>query len=149
MPRNSFRVWSGWGFSHQPRVAHRSPPCKFLSSFFCKCILQAAIDFAECVKCQPRFSPRSPPCDFFFYKCILQGAIDFAERRKRSWKRGAEYRTFFGVAGFAPNPNFEQPFRHQPSVAHRSPPRSFCSDAICLILRRCGSGVAERGRLCT
>jgi len=27
----------------QPLVAHRSPPC----IFFCKCILQAAIDFAE------------------------------------------------------------------------------------------------------
>jgi len=30
-------------FSHQPLVAHRSPPC----SFFCKCILHSAIDFAE------------------------------------------------------------------------------------------------------
>jgi len=32
--------------------------------------------------CQPRISPRSPPCKFFssfFYKCDLQGAIDFAE----------------------------------------------------------------------
>jgi len=30
--------------------------------------------------CKPRFSPRSPPCSFF-YTCILQGAIDFAEVR--------------------------------------------------------------------
>ena len=46
----------------------------------------------------------------FFYKCILQGAIDFAELRMRSWSSGAnggaECRTFFGVAGFAPKPNF-------------------------------------------
>ena len=31
-------------FRCQPLVAHRSPPC----SFFYKCILQGAIDFAEC-----------------------------------------------------------------------------------------------------
>jgi len=50
--------------------------------------------------CQPRVPPRNPPCSFFFYKCIPQGAIDFAERN--SGVRGAECRTFFGVAGFAP-----------------------------------------------
>jgi len=51
----------------------------------------------------------SPPRSFFC-KCILQAAIDFAEWRKRGWRRGAERRTFFGVAGFAPDPNFEQTF---------------------------------------
>jgi len=30
----------------KPRVPHRSPPRKFLSSFFCKCNLRTAIDFA-------------------------------------------------------------------------------------------------------
>jgi len=53
-------------------------------------------------------------------------------------ERGAECRTFFGVAGFAPKPNFEQ-------WSHRSPPCNFFSaSAFCklqLILRRCGSGV--------
>jgi len=43
---------------------------------------------------QPRISPRSPPCSFF-YNCILQAAIDFAEVRWRSCG-----------AGFAPEPNF-------------------------------------------
>jgi len=55
------------GFMCQPHLAHRSPPRKFLSSFF--------------------------------YKCILQGAIDFAALR---WRSGVG-----GVAGFAPEPNFE------------------------------------------
>jgi len=31
---------------HHPCFSHRSPPCSFFGSFFCKCILQAAIDFA-------------------------------------------------------------------------------------------------------
>ncbi|MGB7533041.1 MAG: hypothetical protein WA977_08740 [Halobacteriota archaeon] len=35
--------WLGLGFKHQPRVPPRSPPC----SFFYRCILQGAIDFAE------------------------------------------------------------------------------------------------------
>ena len=35
----------------------------------------------------------------------LQGAVDFAEWRMRSWRRGAECSAFFGVAGFAPEPN--------------------------------------------
>jgi hypothetical protein len=46
----------------------------------------------------------------FFCKCILQGAIDFAELRMRRSGRGAnggaKYRTLFGVASFAPKPNF-------------------------------------------
>jgi len=40
----------------------------------------------------------------------LQGAIDFAEAAEAAlWSGangGAECRTFFGVAGFAPKPNF-------------------------------------------
>jgi hypothetical protein len=44
----------------------------------------------------------------FFCNCILQGAIDFAEMRKRSWSSGAKCSTLFGVAGFAPNSNFER-----------------------------------------
>ncbi|MGB7531446.1 MAG: hypothetical protein WA977_00505 [Halobacteriota archaeon] len=88
----------------QPRAAHRSPPC----SFFCKCILRTAIDFAEwrmrswwrgaernaarysawlalhlsltfsILLVQPLVALRSPPRSFFC-TCILQGAIDFAE----------------------------------------------------------------------
>jgi hypothetical protein len=65
------------------------------------------------VRHQPRVAHRSPPCSFF-YKCILQGAIDFAELRNaelEAWSEcGAECRTLFGVAGFAPDPNFEQTF---------------------------------------
>ncbi|MGB7532839.1 MAG: hypothetical protein WA977_07670 [Halobacteriota archaeon] len=33
--------WGSQDFMCQPRIAHRSPPCKF-----CDCNLQAAIDFA-------------------------------------------------------------------------------------------------------
>jgi len=46
------------------------------------------------------------------------------------------------------NFNFQQTFRHQPLVAHRSPPHKFLGVAICLILRSCGCGVVGRGRLC-
>jgi len=51
-----------------------------------------------------------PTTQLFSCKCILQGAIDFAVMRMRSGvgaavaNGGAECRTFFGVAGFAPNP---------------------------------------------
>jgi len=57
----------------------------------------------------PRISPRNPPPQNF-QRLQLQGAIDFAALRMRSWRRGAnggaECRTFFGVAGFAPKPTF-------------------------------------------
>jgi len=39
---SSFRDGVVWAFSHQPHLAHRSPPCKF----FGECNLQGAIDFA-------------------------------------------------------------------------------------------------------
>ena len=42
----------------------------------------------------------------FFYKCILQTAIDFAEAAVAEQMVELKYRTFFGVAGFAPKPNF-------------------------------------------
>jgi len=42
----------------------------------------------------------------FSASAICEGAIDFAVLRMRGWRRGAECRTFFGVAGFAPKPNF-------------------------------------------
>jgi len=74
MPRNFIPWWEGWGWGvrHQPRISHRNTPCSF------------------------------------FYKCILQAAIDFAERNSgvRGANGGAECRTFCGVAGFAPKPNF-------------------------------------------
>jgi len=44
-----------------------------------------------------------------------------------------ECRTFFGVAGFAPEPNFEQ-------WSHRSPPRSF----FCKCILRTAIDFAER-----
>jgi len=37
----------------------------------------------------------------------------------------------------------------QPHVAHRSLPHKFLGDAICLILRSCGCGVAGRGAECS
>jgi len=109
-------------------MAYRVLHCgtaKFLAAFSAMQV-QGAIDFAalrcgvggdseairrEGFKCQPRFSPRNTPRNFFC-KCILQAAIDFAEAAdaERSWSSGAnggaECRTFFGVAGFAPKPNF-------------------------------------------
>ena len=59
-----------WCFKCQPHLPPRSPPRKSLSSFFCNCILQAAIDFAGVRK--HRSLPRK------FCACILQNAIDFA-----------------------------------------------------------------------
>jgi len=58
-------------------------------------------------KRQPRIPPRNPPRTFF-YKCILQAAIDFAEAAEAELelRSGMECRTFFGVAGFAHEPNF-------------------------------------------
>jgi hypothetical protein len=108
----------------QPRISPRSPLCKFLAAFsasaFCKvqlilrsCLssqgkawqaLRLSLTFSRLLVYQPRFSPRNPPCSFF-YKCILRGAIDFAVLRSEA-NGGAECRTFFGVACFAPKPNF-------------------------------------------
>ena len=122
-----------------PRVPHRSPPCKFLSSFFCKCILQGAIGFAERRKRSGGANGwageytdgriLSSPIFFseIFGECNL---LDFAELRMRSWRRGAECSAFFGIAGFAPTPNFERTFRCKPRVAHRSPPRKFFCKCI-------------------
>ncbi|MGB7533982.1 MAG: hypothetical protein WA977_13570 [Halobacteriota archaeon] len=95
----------------QPRVPHRSPPRKFLGVAICLILRCCGSGVAELeawsgVEC--RVAHRSPPRRFFS-KCILQGAIDFAEAAdaKRSCGvRGAECCTFFGVACFAPNPNF-------------------------------------------
>jgi len=47
MHPNSFGCGADGAFMRQPRVAHRSPPCKFFSRFFGDCNLQNAIDFAE------------------------------------------------------------------------------------------------------
>jgi len=124
-------------------MAHRSPPCKFFSSFFYKCNLQGATDFAELGKRSWRHGAEwwsgmphvlrrgtsQPTMQIFkriFGKCNLRSAIDFAELRKRS--SGAN-----GWAGeytdgrILSSPNFFS--------------ANFSATAICLILRSCGCGV--------
>ena len=86
--------------------------CKIFSSFFYKCILQGAIDFAE-----------------------------VRERSWSSGANGgAECSTFFGVAGFALSLTFSRLLCANPAshlAAHRA---NFLAGAICLILRSCGCG---------
>jgi len=48
----------------------------------------------------------------------------------RGVKAWSECPAFFGVAGFAPTPNFEQTFSCNARVAPRSPPCSFCYKCI-------------------
>jgi len=69
----------------------------------------------------------------------------------RGWRRGAECRTFFGVVGFAPEPNFEQTFSANPTyhpAAHHAP---FSASAFCKVqlILRSGSGVEMRGAECS
>ena len=85
----------------------REPPRSFLSSFFCKCILQGAIDFAE-VRSEAELEAwpalhisLSFSCGYIaphhaaFSTCILQGAIDFAERS--SGVRSAELEAWLAL----------------------------------------------------
>jgi hypothetical protein len=142
-----------------PRISHRNPPCKFLSSFFCNCILQAAIDFAE-VRSEAELEAwpalhisLSFSCGYIathhaaFSTCILQGAIDFAERRKRSWSSGAngvaECRTLFGVAGFACTKigKLLYPFMHS---NFRQASFKSCRQFARFLKQRCARSISKR-----
>ena len=100
------------------------------TQLFLRCVLQGAIAFAEWrersawCECRTLFGVVGQHfgCNFYtldakpachpaahmhlFLQVHLQGAIDFAGVRMRSCgaNSGAECRTFFGVAGFAPTP---------------------------------------------
>ncbi|MGB7533984.1 MAG: hypothetical protein WA977_13580 [Halobacteriota archaeon] len=135
-------------FRCQPRVAHRSPPCKF---FFCKCILRTAIDFAEAAKrscgawsgMDCRVAHRSPPRRFF-YKCYLHGAIDFAALRSEAeleaWHALHISLTFSRLLGTNPHGTSQPTTQIFQRVQFAK---------VQLILRRCGCGANGRaGALC-
>ena len=113
-------------FRHHPRVSHRSPPRKFLSSFFYKCILQAAIDFAVL----PILARRSKLCTYAltFSRLLDATPLSTSQRTTQIFSPSAvaSVQLILRSCGCGAELwSVERTFRHQARVAHRNAPCSF------------------------